>query len=420
MQQQSHGKIENKQLEQLLSLLTRINSELELNAILATIMESTKDIMQAEASSLMLVDKETGELIFAVPTGPASVDLSGKRIPSGKGIGGWVAENNEAAIVNEVKSDHRFLGDTDNFVTNNLACVPMNNAKGEVIGVLQAINKKDGNFEQTELILFKALADQAAITIEKAKYQEEALEKQRMEQEISLAQTIQEGLFPKKIPTFNGLDIAGKSLPAREVGGDYFDVIELSNGRALVILADISGKGVGASLVMVELRAIIRLLAHTDIEFVDLMQKVNNTIVEDTPSNTFLTLFIGIVDPNTATITYCNAGHNSPWLVQNNEVIELDKGGPIIGFMKNMPYEIATVSVHPGHKLLIYTDGFSEGERADGEQLGEEELLELFKHAKGNAKQQLSYLYEKLEEFVAGAEPSDDRTAMVVLCASNG
>ncbi len=413
---QKSPKIENTKLEQLLHLLTKINAELELNAILATIMESAKNIMQAEASSLMLVDSETHELIFAVPTGPASVDLSGKRIPKGKGIAGWVAENNEALVVNDVKKDPRFLGDTDKFVTRNLACVPMRNAKGQVLGVLQAINRVEGDFPQDELILFKALADQAAITIEKARYQQDALDKQRMEQEISLAQTIQEGLFPKRIPSFSGLDIAGRSLPAREVGGDYYDVIELSGGRALIILADISGKGVGASLVMVELRAIIRLLAHTDISFVDLMHKVNNTLVEDTPQNTFVTLFIAIIDPASKTISYCNAGHNAPWLIQGDTVVELDKGGPIIGFMKNMPYEIAEVQADAGHKLLIYTDGFSEGERADGEQLGEEQLLDLFKHAQGSALQQLDFLYKKLDEFVAGNEPNDDRTAIVITC----
>jgi sigma-B regulation protein RsbU (phosphoserine phosphatase) len=413
---QQSPQIENTKLEQLLHLLTKINAELELNAILATIMESAKNIMQAEASSLMLVDSETQELIFAVPTGPASVDLSGKRIPKGKGIAGWVAENNEAVVVNDVKNDPRFLGDTDKFVTRNLACVPMRNAKGQVLGVLQAINRAEGDFPQDELILFKALADQAAITIEKARYQQDALDKQRMEQEISLAQTIQEGLFPKHIPTFKGLDIAGRSLPAREVGGDYFDVIELSGGRALIILADISGKGVGASLVMVELRAIIRLLAHTEITFVELMHKVNNTLVEDTPQNTFVTMFIAIIDPHSKTISYCNAGHNAPWMVQNNNVIELDKGGPIIGFMKNMPYEIAEIKAEAGHKLLIYTDGFSEGERSDGEQLGEEELLKLFKNARGSAVEQLDYLYKKLDEFVDGNEPNDDRTAIVITC----
>lgn len=410
----SKNAIDSSKLQKLLSLITRINSEMELNAILLSIMEAAKDIMDAEASSLMLVDKATGELIFAVPTGIASVDLSGKRIPKGKGIAGWVAENNEIIVVNDVRSDERFLGDTDNFVTRDIACVPMRNSKGSVTGVLQVVNRITGEFHKEDLTLFTALADQAAIIIEKARFQEQALEKERMQQEINLAKTIQQGLFPKKIPKTAHIDVAGKSLPALEVGGDYYDVIEVSNGKVLLVLADISGKGVGASLVMVELRAIIRLLAQSEATLVDLVTKANSMLVDDTPQSTFVTLFLAIYDPNNQTLTYCNAGHNAPWLVQNDSVLELAEGGAIIGFMKGLPFETKTVPFVGNDKLLIYTDGFSEGERADGEQVGEEELLEWFKNVKGTAQNQLDELFNKLEIYVDGAEPSDDRTAMVI------
>lgn len=408
--------INPEKFERFLSLITKINSALDLNTILVSIMEAAKDIMEAEASSLMLTDLDTGELIFAVPTGPASVDLSGKRIPKGKGIGGWVAQNDEAIAVKDVKEDERFLGDTDNFVTKSIACVPMHNSSGEVIGVLQAINKVKGYFSKAELNLFSALGDQAAISIEKARFQQEAIEKERMEREINLAKTIQEGLFPKHIPSIPTVQFAGKSLPAREVGGDYYDFIELSNGSVLVILADISGKGVGASLVMVELRAIIHLLAHSSESLQTLLTKTNTMLVEDTPSGTFVTLFAAIINPVEHKITYCNAGHNPPWLLKKDEVKELIEGGPILGFMKNLPFEVVSTAFEIGDKLIIYTDGFTEGERSDEEQYGEERLLEAFQTAKGSASVQLEFLFKELEKFVDGAEPSDDRTAIVVTC----
>lgn len=406
--------INSAKFERFLNLITKINSASELNSILVTIMESAKDIMDAQASSLMLTDKATGELIFAVPTGPASVDLSGKRIPKGKGIGGWVAEHDKAVVVDDVKNDSRFLGDTDNFVTKNIACVPMHNSSGELIGVLQAINKLSSHFSQSELSLFSALADQAAISIEKARLQQEAIEKERMEKEINLAKTIQEGLFPKVIPTLSNIGFAGKSLPAREVGGDYFDFIPLSNGNVLVLLADISGKGVGASLVMVELRAIVRLLAHSEESLASLLSKTNSMLVENTPSGTFVTLFAAIINPTENSITFCNAGHNPPWLLTGDSVIELEEGGPILGFMKNLLFEVVTRPFVSGDKVLIYTDGFSEGERFDEEQYGEDRLLETFKKAKGTAEEQLTHLFDELDLFVAGAEPTDDRTAIVI------
>jgi len=408
--------ISPKKLEKLLNLITRINSALELNTILVSIMEAAKDIMDAEASSLMLVDQKSGELIFAVPTGPASVDLSGKRIPKGKGIGGWVAENDIAITVSDVKKDHRFLGDFDKFTTRNIACVPMHNSSGAVIGVLQALNKVNGTFYDSELPIFSALADQAAISIDRARFQEEAIEKERMEKEINLAKTIQEGLFPKKLPVMDKLDFAGKSLPAREVGGDYYDFIQISENKILIILADISGKGVGASLVMVELRAIIRVLAQTEQNLAVLLTKTNHMLVDDTPSGTFVTLFAAIVDTAENTITYCNAGHNPPWLLRSDSVVELFEGGAILGFMKVLPFETKTIPVESGNKILIFTDGFSEGERADGEQLGEENLLEMFKNVNGTSQFQLDFLFDELEKYVEGNEPSDDRTAIVLKC----
>jgi len=200
------------------------------------------------------------------------------------------------------------------------------------------------------------------------------------------------------------------------VGGDYYDFIKISDSKILFILADISGKGVGASLIMVELRAIVRILAQTEQHLDVLLTKANHMLVDDTPSGTFVTLFAATIDTAEKTITYCNAGHNPPWLVKSDSVVELIEGGAILGFMKSLPFETKTIPIESGNKILIFTDGFSEGERADGEQLGEENLLEMFKNVTGSSQVQLDFLFDDLEKYVDGNEPSDDRTAIVIQC----
>lgn len=406
--------IETSKLEKLLTLINRINSELELDSILASIMECAKDITDAEASSLMLIDEQTNELIFVIPTGPASANLSGQRIPSGKGFGGWVFQHNQGIIVDDVNNDERFLGDYGDFKTRNLVCVPLKDSKGNILGVLQAINKQKGNFSEEDLQLFAAFADQAAVSLERAQYQKKAIENERMQQELQLAQKIQEGLFPALIPQINKLDLYGKSIPARETGGDYFDFIKIDDNSCLVIVADISGKGVGASLVMVELRAVIRLMVQNNRDLKEIIDRTNKILVDDTPTNTFVTCFMALINTQDGIVEYVNAGHNVPWLVSHEKTQELDVGGPILGFMEGFNFEIGKTEFKTGDKLLIYTDGFSEGENNEEEQLGEEKLLEIFQSSKGNSKNQLLNLFSKLEEFVSGAEPSDDRTAVIV------
>lgn len=154
-------------LNHLLELIGQINSNLEINDVLKNIIEAAKQITNSEASSVFLLDKETDELILTIPTGPVSEKIHGRRFPKNQGIAGWVATHSEAQIVNDVAEDERFYGDFEPevFTTRNILCVPLKNQNEEVIGVLQAINKRDAEYKEEELPLFQALANQAAIAI---------------------------------------------------------------------------------------------------------------------------------------------------------------------------------------------------------------------------------------------------------------
>jgi len=407
-------------LSRLVEVSGRINSSQGLEDLLSEIMESAKLIMDAEASSLMLLDRDTGELVIAVPTGPAMAEISGLRIPPGKGIGGWVARTGAPLIVSQAEHDPRFFGDVarTGFRTRNMICVPLRNGERQVIGVLQALNRKGSlTFNDDDIPVFLALSDHAAIAIEKAKLHREALEKQRLEREISLAQAIQSGFFPKSWPELPGIEVAGLSEPASQVGGDYFDVIELGGDRCALVVADISGKGFSAALLMASLRAALRAQVHNRLKVEETISMVNSAFVEDSPANRFVTLFYGEVDCRIHRFRFVNAGHNPPFFLRHNDqsLHQLEEGGPILGFMKGLPFVPGEVELEVGDTILMYTDGVVEAQNQAGEMFGDDRLKEiLLAAADEGAGRLIARVHDAVDKFVNGAPQYDDLTLLVL------
>jgi len=244
----------------LLDMVGRINSTLDLESLLSAIMEAARVIMEAEVSSLFLRDRDTRELIIAVPTGPAKAEISGIRIPPERGFCGWVATHRKPLIVSDPQADPRFFGEVSaGFRTRNVICVPINNSDGQILGVLQACNKRgQGGFTEADVPLFLSLADQAAIALERARLESEAVEKQLIERDLAVAAEIQKGFWPQQIPNYSGIGIAAFSEPAKEIGGDYYDFIPMGQDRCALVIGDISGKGIPAALLMSSLRAALR------------------------------------------------------------------------------------------------------------------------------------------------------------------
>lgn len=407
--------IPQERLLLLFDLIARINSKMDLNMLLTSIMEAAKTMMDAEASSLFLLDND--ELEISIPTGEASGRIGGFRIPKSQGIAGWVATHGKPLLVPDVSQDPRFGGDVpgSGFRTRDLICVPMLNADGKLIGVLQAINHLGGGaFNESEIPLFQRLADQAAISIERERLFHEYVEKQKMEEQLNMARDIQRHLWPRILPDLPGYSIVGQSKPALEVGGDYYDFIPLDEGRMALVIGDVSGKGVGAALIMATLRATLRtqFAQHQDIDRA--VQVVNKAVTNDTRPTEFVTMFVAILDPATHQLTYVNAGHNPPYLVSaDGTVTELKAGGPVIGILHPMFFESRTVAMEPGSLLLLYTDGVTEAENAMGEMFEEAHLVEFLKSRRSDSIDRLhADLMAELEAFRAGTHQSDDITVL--------
>ncbi|MBI4535409.1 MAG: SpoIIE family protein phosphatase [Ignavibacteriae bacterium] len=278
------------------------------------------------------------------------------------------------------------------------------------------------SFVQADLEFLGSLANLAIISMENARLFKEAIEKQKLEDELLIAREIQKGLLPNELPTIAGIDIAATNVSSKQVGGDYYDVIPISDGRYVIAIGDVSGKGTPAALLMANIQATIRALVPFNLPLNDLTQRVNDLMCENTGGDRFVTFFWGIIDVTSMSLSYVNAGHNYPYLIHGDGSVErLSKGGMILGVMKTLvPYEEATVDLRSGDILILFTDGVSEAMSKDSEEYGEQRMeAAVHAHTDGTAQSIISAVHEDIQCFTAGGPQSDDITMMVVKIVSS-
>jgi sigma-B regulation protein RsbU (phosphoserine phosphatase) len=291
----------------------------------------------------------------------------------------------------------------------------------ETRGVL-AVGPKLSNsaFTDYDLEFLDTLGNQAMSSLENARLFQEALEKQRMEEELRFAQNIQQDLLPKTMPVLDGMQIAAVNIPSREVGGDYFDVIRLSENLYGIAVADVAGKGAGAALLMANLQASLRALARADFPIKDLVFRINNLIHQNTALDKFITFFYGLLDENRLTFTFCNAGHNPPFRIsKTGEVTSLEKGGVILGMMANMPFETDSIQLNSGDRIILYTDGISEAVNVKNEEFGVERILDaVSRNSEASASDLLKAILNNVIQFRGDTYQNDDMTLVVMVVQS--
>lgn len=290
------------------------------------------------------------------------------------------------------------------------------NEKIGVVGVGAPANNESYGKEQVDFL--QSLGNLALLTIQKTLLLEEQVEKKRMEEELNLAKTIQQGLLPSPIPKIKGFDLKATNISSRQVGGDYFDIVETPDGGSILAIADVTGKGVPASLLMANLQSMLHALAPIDITLAEATGSINNIIYENTPPDKFITFFWGKVSADGKKFDYVNAGHNNPLLFRegSNKPIELDKGGVILGAMPSIaPYESASVEFQPGDVLVLYTDGVTEAMNPQNTEEYEEDRLIacLEKNLKKPSQDIMDAVIEDITDFSDGVQ-YDDITLMVL------
>ncbi len=297
------------------------------------------------------------------------------------------------------------------------AIVPMQ-IQQELRGVLCLCEKMSREeYTARDLEFLYSLGNLAIISLENARLFKEAIEKQRLEDELLIAREIQKGLLPSRLPDIPNYEIAAANISSKQVGGDYYDVIATGENRYMLAIGDVSGKGTPASLLMANLQATIRALVPLGLSMSELTKRVNDLMYENTSSDRFVTFFWGMFSPTEQTFTYVNAGHNPPYLVRADGRFErLDKGGMILGIMSTLiPYEEETVQLLSGDLLVMFTDGVSEAMNRNAEEYGEPRLEEVLKGSRGKSAQEvLDAIHNDVKIHTGGHPQSDDITLLVL------
>jgi sigma-B regulation protein RsbU (phosphoserine phosphatase) len=414
---------ENRRLRQAVEELSIINevatavsSTSPLDQVVELIVQKCVKHLKVDQGAVLLFEKQ--EEAAALKTMVRKVQTNLRTIPYrlGDQITGWMLKNQQPLVINDFKQDGRFrLPAEAEADVRSLLCVPLR-LKGRMIGVLSVFNKRGSEgFSENDQRLLAIIGAQSAQVIENARLYEEEKSLQKIQQEVQMARDIQTRLLPKAPPVVPGFDIAGKSVSAQNVGGDYFDFLEFRDGRLGLCLADVSGKGISASLLMANVQATVRGQSVLGNSAAQCLHNSNLQLYQSTDTDKYVTLFYGVLDAAKREMQYSNAGHNPPLLIKNGQTTLLNVGGPVLGILPEAAFEEATISFDPGDLLLIYSDGYSEAMNHAFEEFGEDRLLAIAKqHANAPAAELIARIGEDVRKHCAGAAQTDDMTMIAV------
>ncbi|MFI5252810.1 MAG: SpoIIE family protein phosphatase [Bacteroidota bacterium] len=403
-------------LKQLIEASKVLNSTLNLDKLLTIILDTALKIVDGDRGTLYLIDEEKGELWSKILRGEKIVEI---RLPIGKGIAGYVAATGDTLNIVDAYLDNRFDPEFDEktgYHTKSILCMPMKNKEGKIIGVVQLLNKIRGTFATDDEKFIDALSIHSSIAIENARLYESERQKIAMEKDILAAREVQLSLLPKTFPVIHGYDLAGTSIPAQLVGGDYFDFIPIDDQHTAICLGDVSGKGLPASLLMANLQATLRGQALPDLTPKAWIKRANNLLHHNTNADKFMTLFFSILNNKTHELCYCNAGHDHPYLFQNNSPpIRLKTGGIVVSILPDYIYQEESVMFAPGDVLVINSDGITEANNARKEMFGEKRFAAVL-HANKNrsAAEIMNAILEAVKKFIGHHPQFDDMTIVVI------
>jgi len=415
---------ENERLRRAVTELTILN-EIS-SAVSATMsVEELSDLivrkcvkhLAAEQGAIWLFDPSDQQVSARTFLRVMDTELLNVPLKVGASLAGWVLKNNQPLLVGDFARDERFRSIAGQYSEiRNLLAIPLS-LKNRIIGLLTLFNKRgDEGFNADDTRLMSIIASQSAQSIENARLYDEEKRLHELEEDLKVARRIQETLLPKQPPQLEGYDLAGFSIPAREVGGDYFDFIDISGGRLGLAIADVSGKGTPAALLMAGLQACLRGQAALGKDVAGTVERVNLMLTRSIDTGRFVTSVYGQLDPPGRVFTYVNAGHNYPLLVSREGKVKLlDTSDLLLGVFPETSYTEKRVELAAGDLLVLYTDGITEAENVDGEFFGLDRLSRLMADNRNlSASGILTTLLESVQKFQSGMNQSDDITILIV------
>jgi serine phosphatase RsbU (regulator of sigma subunit) len=388
-----------------------------LNELLEHIMDLIMENLPMDRGIMMLKEGNPAQLISKVVRINNKKFLN-KKIQVSQSIINVAVDKHSAVLASDVQADPRFKSQESIIQLNihSAMCVPLWNNK-EIIGIIYSdrisILEK---FSDEDLRLLTLLSNLAAVKIENAKLIDQSIEKEKMEKELSLASQIQKDFLPKENPSCKNFEIAGNNIPCYQVGGDYYDFISINPSCLGIIVADVSGKGVSASLLMASLRAALHSDIHPQYKLAKMTAKLNDFIHRSSPINSFITFFFCELDKKSGELRYINAGHNPPLILdKRGKIHRLGSCGLCLGMFPSQVYKVKKVTLNSGDTAVIFTDGITESRNKENKDFEDRGLIKaLRKHSKLSAQKILEKIYKELDSFTSGADQMDDMTLVII------
>jgi phosphoserine phosphatase RsbU/P len=401
----------------------KIKDTLDLNVILNLLLDSLKTVIDYDAAGIFVLSEAIDHPDYHFPgqkiggiakRGYESTRVeSDKMLSEGKGIIGFVINSKESLIIDDVRKDDRYV--IGRKKTHSELAVPiiMND---KAIGALDVESDKLSAFNQNHLEILQFFADASAISLEKAILHHQILEKKKLEEQMQIAKDVQSSLLPAHPPEIEGYDIADLCIPTFEIGGDYYDYIRLDDSNYAIVIADVSGDGIPAALIMSAFRALLHSQINSNNNPSEIMSVLNQQIPIVSRKRDFISVFYAILNFKEHICTYTNCGHNPPVLLRSSGKMELlEQGGAALNIIEDAKFDFDSVKLELGDQIIFYTDGVTEVFNSNSEEYGIERLKEIVRESREkSAGEIISNIVESTKNF-SGTKLYRDDFTMVVL-----
>ena len=416
--------IEDK-LRLLLDVTKKISRSLDLQEVLRLVMDTLDSLIPYDAAGIYVLEcvrhrtqaneSHDGVKVFHAEAvrGYDTDEMAELRLKVGEGIIGYVAQTGEPVICPDVRNDPRYVNARKETRSEMVAPIISND---EVIGVFDLESDELNAYTEDDLEVLMLLASQVAIIIEKALLHEQLLQKKRLEAQLEVARHVQLELLPERDPRLDGFDISAYNFSTEEVSGDYYDFVNIYDDHLGIVIADVSGKGVPAALLMAFLRASLRAAIHIGYAPNISMAKVNYLLWESIENNQFVTAFYGVLDATNKTLAFANAGHNPPLLLdKEGQARFIERGGFPLGMFKDARYYEYYLPIESEQIFVLYTDGLTEAIGPDGSEYGRERLVKAIREGSHlRARDLIQFVYSDVLEWTGGRGSDDDVTLVIV------
>lgn len=410
-----YRKVRREALEKTLLYETgkKLSGSLKLEQVLEDILVALKQVVKYVVGGVFLVENDEVDMKSVFAVGYQSDYKESLHMKGGQGIVGAVAVSGEPVIVSDVRKDPRYVN--ANPASQSEIVVPIK-LDDRVIGVINLESDELNAYSQRDVALITAFASQAGISLERARLHESIVAGRKLEEQLNVARIIQRTFLPERDPAIYGYDITGRNISSGQVGGDYYDFIRIVDNHYGVAIADVSGKGIPAALIMASFRASLIAEIRNNYSIRTIGEKVNSLLCESLEPGNFVTGVYGVLDARHHVFTFSNFGHNPPVLLRNDDsVVYLQEGGPVLGVTTEARFEQQAMMINPGDIVVLYTDGVTEVFDSQGNEFGISGLVDIIKsHRSEPAVAIADAIHRAVTEFASPKHVFDDVT-MVVL-----